>query len=65
MTAPDGSALAYGRSSDYRVPGFVAWGDPRSRGYSGSSLLTSAQRADAAAITVAGLPMKVCRASAV
>ena len=28
MTAPDGSALAYGRSSDHRVPGFVAWGDP-------------------------------------
>jgi 3'(2'), 5'-bisphosphate nucleotidase len=28
MTAPDGSALSYGASSDYRVPGFVAWGDP-------------------------------------
>ena len=30
MTAPDGSALAYGRcDSGFRVPGFVAWGDAR------------------------------------
>jgi 3'(2'), 5'-bisphosphate nucleotidase len=28
MTAPDGSALTYGRGDDHRVPGFVAWGDP-------------------------------------
>lgn len=28
MTAPDGSALAYGHGDDHRVPGFVAWGDP-------------------------------------
>jgi 3'(2'), 5'-bisphosphate nucleotidase len=27
MTAPDGSALYYGRGESYRVPGFVAWGD--------------------------------------
>ena len=34
MTAPDGSALRYGqRTTGYRVPGFVAWGDPRRRGY--------------------------------
>jgi len=30
MTAPDGSALVYGRiDHELRVPGFVAWGDPR------------------------------------
>ena len=28
MTAPDGSALSYGGGNDYRVAGFVAWGDP-------------------------------------
>src|SRR6185503_2657560 len=28
MTAPDGSALIYGRGESHRVPGFVAWGDP-------------------------------------
>ena len=28
MTAPDGGALHYGRASGFRVPGFVAWGDP-------------------------------------
>lgn len=29
MTAPDGSALAYGRSGEnFLVPGFVAWADP-------------------------------------
>jgi 3'(2'), 5'-bisphosphate nucleotidase len=29
MTAPDGSALSYGhRERDFRVPGFIAWGDP-------------------------------------
>jgi 3'(2'), 5'-bisphosphate nucleotidase len=29
MTAPDGSALAYGRSGDdFLVPGFLAWADP-------------------------------------
>lgn len=28
MTAPDGSALRYGHYDGYRVPGFVAWGDP-------------------------------------
>ena len=27
MAAPDGSALVYGRSADFRVPGFVAWAD--------------------------------------
>lgn len=28
MTAPDGTALAYGRAADsFRVPGFVAWAD--------------------------------------
>jgi len=30
MTAPDGSALAYGRKApDFLVPAFVAWGDPQ------------------------------------
>ena len=29
VTAPDGGALAYGRGEGFRVPGFVAWGDPR------------------------------------
>lgn len=29
VTAPDGSALAYGRvEKDFRVPAFIAWGDP-------------------------------------
>jgi 3'(2'), 5'-bisphosphate nucleotidase len=29
MTAPDGSALVYGRSAeDFLVPGFIAWADP-------------------------------------
>jgi 3'(2'), 5'-bisphosphate nucleotidase len=33
VTAPDASALAYGRAADnFRVPGFVAWGDPSRRG---------------------------------
>jgi 3'(2'), 5'-bisphosphate nucleotidase len=27
VTAPDGSTLCYGRGKDFRVPGFVAWGD--------------------------------------
>lgn len=30
VVAPDGSALAYGRAEDgFKVPAFVAWGDPR------------------------------------
>jgi 3'(2'), 5'-bisphosphate nucleotidase len=29
VTAPDGTPLSYGRTSDFRVPGFIAWGDPR------------------------------------
>jgi 3'(2'), 5'-bisphosphate nucleotidase len=29
MTATDGSALSYGHGErDFRVPGFIAWGDP-------------------------------------
>jgi 3'(2'), 5'-bisphosphate nucleotidase len=29
VTKPDGSMLSYGRISDnFRVPGFMAWGDP-------------------------------------
>jgi 3'(2'), 5'-bisphosphate nucleotidase len=28
VTTPDGAELAYGRTSDFYVPGFVAWGDP-------------------------------------
>jgi 3'(2'), 5'-bisphosphate nucleotidase len=28
MTTPDGTALVYGRSDDFLVPGFVAWADP-------------------------------------
>ena len=71
MTAPDGSVLAYGRGAHgFRVPGFVAWGDAARSGegvtaYSASPPLTSAQRADAEAITDAGLSRNVLRASAV
>lgn len=32
MTAPDGRALVYGGGEGYRVPGFVAWGDPAAAG---------------------------------
>jgi 3'(2'), 5'-bisphosphate nucleotidase len=28
VTRPDGSALRYGKGSDFLVPGFLAWGDP-------------------------------------
>jgi 3'(2'), 5'-bisphosphate nucleotidase len=29
ITAPDGTALAYGRvAANFRVPAFIAWGDP-------------------------------------
>ena len=28
MTAPDGAALRYGVTPGFRVPGFIAWGDP-------------------------------------
>jgi 3'(2'), 5'-bisphosphate nucleotidase len=28
VTAPAGAELVYGRADDFRVPGFVAWGDP-------------------------------------
>jgi 3'(2'), 5'-bisphosphate nucleotidase len=29
VTAPDGAPLTYGHTSDFRVVGFIAWGDPR------------------------------------
>jgi 3'(2'), 5'-bisphosphate nucleotidase len=29
VTTPDGAALTYGRRDDFRIPGFIAWGDPR------------------------------------
>ncbi len=29
LTAPDGAALTYGHAKDFRIPGFIAWGDPR------------------------------------
>jgi 3'(2'), 5'-bisphosphate nucleotidase len=33
VTAPDESEIAYGRASDnFRVPGFIAWGDPSRSG---------------------------------
>jgi 3'(2'), 5'-bisphosphate nucleotidase len=28
VTSPDGSGLSYGRTSDFHVPAFIAWGDP-------------------------------------
>jgi 3'(2'), 5'-bisphosphate nucleotidase len=28
VTTPDGSELSYGRTSDFHVPAFIAWGDP-------------------------------------
>ena len=70
VTAPDGGALAYGRAREgFRVPGFVAWGDAamarrteRESAYSASSPFTSAQRAEAEAITAAGFSRKASRA---
>ena len=29
VTAPDGTALTYGHARDFRIPGFLAWGDPQ------------------------------------
>jgi 3'(2'), 5'-bisphosphate nucleotidase len=29
VTAPDGTPLSYGCTKDFRVAGFIAWGDPR------------------------------------
>lgn len=29
LTAPDGPPLTYGHARDFRIPGFIAWGDPR------------------------------------
>jgi 3'(2'), 5'-bisphosphate nucleotidase len=28
VTTPDGAELAYGRTSDFHIPAFIAWGDP-------------------------------------
>ncbi len=28
VTTPEGAWLAYGRSEDFHIPGFIAWGDP-------------------------------------
>ncbi len=28
VTTPDGAELVYGRTRDFHVPGFIAWGDP-------------------------------------
>jgi 3'(2'), 5'-bisphosphate nucleotidase len=28
VTTPEGAGLAYGRSEDFHIPGFIAWGDP-------------------------------------
>lgn len=28
VTDPEGKPLTYGRAADFRVPGFIAWGDP-------------------------------------
>jgi 3'(2'), 5'-bisphosphate nucleotidase len=27
VTTPDGAELTYGRAPDFRIPGFIAWGD--------------------------------------
>jgi 3'(2'), 5'-bisphosphate nucleotidase len=29
VTTPAGKPLTYGRTQDFRIPGFIAWGDPR------------------------------------
>jgi 3'(2'), 5'-bisphosphate nucleotidase len=28
VTTPEGAELAYGRTSDFHIPAFIAWGDP-------------------------------------
>ena len=47
MAAADGTPLSYGHGErDYRVPGFIAWGDPRAAkasGYGTSLAATSGQ----------------------
>jgi 3'(2'), 5'-bisphosphate nucleotidase len=29
VTTPEGAELVYGRTADFHVPGFIAWGDPK------------------------------------